>query len=162
MKRSIAYAILSLCISWCNLTAAQGWVNTIGSDEGIAISGFDSVAFFNKKEAVPGRKEFSAEWAGATWLFSTPENLALFKQDPEKWAPQFGGHCSLGVSNGYISKKPTSGFFDLKDGKLYLFPHGNTNQNGAYIDWRRNVHFGVIDSAKNWPQLKASLEMATK
>ena len=165
MHLNIASVVTIFFLSWSSIAASQTWVNTIGSPEGIAIQGYDSVAFFTEKKAVSGSKEYSVEWAGATWLFSTQENLALFKQDPDKWSPQYGGHCSYGISEGYISKKPTSGQFALRDDKLYLFPKGTKTQTGAYDGWWQSgggPSYRIAEGAKKWPQLKASLEVTEK
>lgn len=158
---SIATVFLA-CSS--SLVAAETWINTLGSSDGVAIQGYDTVAFFTEKKAVAGKPELSHEWAGAKWLFATEENLTQFKQSPEKWAPQYGGHCALGVSDGYVSKKPTSGRFEVKGEKLYLFPSGTNSPSGAYDDWGRKggPSRRIPEADKNWPQLKANLEAKGK
>lgn len=139
---------------------AGTFINVNGSQEGIAISGFDTVAFFTEKKALPGKAEYSFEWMGAKWLFSSQANLDLFKADPEKYAPQYGGNCSLGVSKGYISRKPTNGVFEIVGGKLYLFPSGGSNSpEGAWRDWFRwGAQRSIADGDAHWPKLKARLE----
>ena len=72
--------------------------------------------------------EFAHEWNGAVWHFSSTANRELFKATPEKYAPEYGGHCALGASEGYISQKPTNGQYAIFRGKLYLFPPGRTPQ----------------------------------
>ena len=62
------------------------------SKSGIAIRGFDSVAFHTEKRAVKGKKEFSYQWNDATWYFKNAENRELFASDPVRYAPQFGGN----------------------------------------------------------------------
>lgn len=146
---------MSSTSSWAGTT-----INTIGSTDGVAISGFDTVAFFLQKRAVSGSAQYAYEWSGAKWYFATEENLAQFKGEPEKWAPQYGGHCALGASDGYLSTKPTSGLFEVINAKLYLFPRGNNGQNGAYDDWRRTggePKRRIENGVRNWPQLKATL-----
>ena len=132
--------------------------NIIGSAEGVAIRGYDTVAFFTQKKAVQGSPEYSFDWAGAKWLFISDENLQKFRQNPEQWAPQYGGHCALGMAEGYVSKKPTSGDFEVIDGKLYLFPLGNPGGPSAYSAWRRYAKFNVVAGDKNWPRFKEELE----
>jgi len=141
-------------------TALAGtFINTNGSPHGIAISGYDTVAFFTEQNAVKGKPQHVFEWMGAKWLFSSDENLNLFKADPEKYAPQYGGNCALGVSRGYISKKPANGVFAIVDGKLYLFPAGRDNAYGAYYSWRRRGRRdrSIANGNENWPKLKAEL-----
>ena len=160
--KNIFAILLGLSISMLSSSLWAGTtINTIGSTDGVAIGGFDTVAFFQQKKAVRGSAEFSHEWSGAKWYFSSAENMALFKANPEKWAPQYGGHCSLGASEGYLSNKPTSGLFEIVNEKLYLFPHGNRSETGAYSDWM-NRGGGPIrrieNGDRNWPRMKAKLE----
>ena len=62
------------------------------SKTGVAIRGFDTVAFHTEKRAVKGKKEFSFHWNDATWYFKNAENRAIFAADPFRYAPQFGGN----------------------------------------------------------------------
>jgi len=62
------------------------------SKSGVAIRGFDTVAFHTDKRAVKGKKEFSYHWNDATWYFKSAENRDLFAADPLRYAPQFGGY----------------------------------------------------------------------
>ena len=62
------------------------------SKTGVAIRGFDTVAFHTEKRAVKGKKEFSYQWQDATWYFKNAENRDLFAADPLRYAPQFGGN----------------------------------------------------------------------
>ena len=62
------------------------------SKTGVAIRGFDTVAFHTEKHAVKGKKEFSYQWNDATWYFKSAENRDLFAADPLLYAPQFGGN----------------------------------------------------------------------
>ena len=155
MKLFIALVFLLLGLNPMHTLAGTA-INTIGSTEGVAIKGYDTVAFFTQKKAVQGSPEFTYEWGGAKWLFVNDENLQKFKQNPEQWAPQYGGHCALGMAEGYISKKPTSGDFEVMDGKLYLFPAGDY-RGSAYSAWRRYAKFNIVAGDKNWPGFKEEL-----
>jgi len=65
-------------------------INTDG--KGLAIKGYDTVAYFTVGKPVKGKGEFSVEWKGARWLFSSREHLVLFEKSPERYAPQYGGY----------------------------------------------------------------------
>ena len=157
MKLAIAM-VYFLLLGFSPMDSLAGTaINTIGSTDGVAIKGYDTVAFFTQKKAIIGTPEFTHEWAGARWFFVSDENLQTFKQNPEQWAPQYGGHCALGMSEGYISQKPTSGEFEVMDGKLYLFPAGD-HRGSAYSAWRRYAKFNIPAGGKNWPALKEKLE----
>lgn len=140
---------------------AETFINTTGSDDRTAISGFDTVAYFTEKKASPGKPEFEFNYHGAKWLFSSQENLNLFQKNPEKYMPEWGGQCAWGVSENGLSKKKINSGFELINGKLYLFSFGNTSENSAQDDfmygrWRASRR--IPDGDKNWPELKKKLE----
>lgn len=75
----------------CSATAlAKPRINA--DDKGVAIKGYDTVAYFTREEPVKGSDEYSFEWKGATWFFSSREHLDMFAKNPEKYAPQYGGY----------------------------------------------------------------------
>ena len=88
---------------------------------GIAIEGYDPVAYFKQAKAVEGKEAFSAKIDGAVYLFSSAQNAALFKADPVKYQPQYGGWCAyaMGATGEKVDIDPET--FKLIDGKLYLF-----------------------------------------
>src|SRR5690349_11518942 len=84
-----------------------------------AINGYDPVGYFVESKPVKGKKEFSYRWKDSNWLFASAKNRDMFKADPEKYSPQFGGFCAYGVSDNH--KAPTSpNAWTIVDGKLYL------------------------------------------
>lgn len=114
-----------------------------------AIRGYDTVAYFTQNKAVPGLDEFSTEYKGANWLFSSKEHLALFKGNPEKYAPQYGGYCAYAVSqNKTASIKPE--LFTIEDGKLYLNYNKSVNEK-----WLKDKMSYINLADKNWPDLLA-------
>lgn len=162
-ERYIVRQLLAVMIwLWAGVCAAGTAINTAGSPDGIAISGFDTVAFFTQQRAVVGKPEFSTEWAGATWRFSSAEHLALFKANPEKYALQYGGHCAWCVSEGCICGRPANGLFEVLEGRLYLFPDGNKGRaNGTRNAWWTKgggPAKRIPNSDRHWPALKARLE----
>jgi YHS domain-containing protein len=104
--------------------AAQPPINTLkdslfGGRTDTAINGYDSVAYFTLGKPVKGQDAFVIDRMGAKWKFASQANLDLFKANPEKYAPQYGGYCAYGVAQGYLVKvEPDQ--FTLLDGKLYL------------------------------------------
>ncbi|HEU5293900.1 MAG TPA: YHS domain-containing (seleno)protein [Burkholderiaceae bacterium] len=104
--------------------AAQPPINTLknsvfGGHTDAAINGYDTVAYFTVGKPVMGKDAFAHEWMGAKWKFASQANLDLFKANPEKYAPQYGGYCAYGVAQGYLVKvEPDQ--FTVRDGKLYL------------------------------------------
>jgi len=104
--------------------AAAPAVNTLknsflGGRTDTAINGYDTVAYFSVGKPVKGQDSFVTEWMGAKWKFSSQANLDLFKADPEKYAPQYGGYCAYGVAkDGLVKVEPDQ--FTVRNGKLYL------------------------------------------
>jgi len=90
-----------------------------GLNDNIAVSGYDTVAYFTQGEPVLGDKAFSTEYNGAEWHFSSQANLDLFNTDPEKYAPQFGGHCAYGMALGSRAQGDPKKW-TIVEGKLYL------------------------------------------
>jgi len=62
------------------------------NDEGIAIKGYDPVAYFTLNRPVKGQKEYQFEWNNAKWLFANKEHLTMFQMNPGRFAPQYGGY----------------------------------------------------------------------
>ncbi len=114
-----------------------------------AIKGYDTVAYFTEGKPVKGKADFSTEYEGAKWLFSSEENLMLFKEDPTKYAPQYGGYCAYAVSQGKTASiKPE--LFTVHEGKLYL------NYNKSINDkWIKDKASYIEDADKSWPALLA-------
>jgi YHS domain-containing protein len=113
-----------------------------------AIQGYDPVAYFKESKPVKGKKEFQHEWKGATWYFSSAQNLKDFKAAPEKYAPQYGGYCAWGMSRGY--KAPTSAdAWTIVDGKLYL--NYNTD---VRKKWNEDQKGNIEKADASWPTVK--------
>lgn len=91
----------------------------LGGRSDTAILGYDTVAYFSVGKPVKGQDGFVTEWRGAKWKFASQSNLDLFKADPEKYAPQYGGYCAYGVAqDNLVSIEPDK--FTVLGGKLYL------------------------------------------
>jgi len=107
---------------------------------GIAIRGFDTVAYFTLGKATEGSEKFATQWNGAAWHFASQEHLDLFKAEPEKYAPQYGGYCAYGVAVDNLVKIEGD-LWDIVDGKLYL----NFNKS-LQEKWREDIA-GYVKSA---------------
>jgi hypothetical protein len=117
----------------------------IYSSSGVAINGYDVVAYFTESKPVKGKEKYSYQWKDAQWQFSSQQNLDLFKTSPEKYAPQYGGYCAFGVFEDHTA--PTSpDAWTIVDGKLYL--NYNTDVRNM---WRKNQSGCIEQANKNWP-----------
>jgi len=80
----------AILVTWTSLVLAFDEVNK--DSVGVAIKGYDPVAYFTEGEAVKGRSEFSHTWNEAKWYFVSEANREFFASDPERYAPQYGGY----------------------------------------------------------------------
>jgi YHS domain-containing protein len=113
-----------------------------------AIKGYDPVAFFKVGKPVMGLKEYSYDWNKAKWYFSSSDNLMAFKKDPEKFAPQYGGYCAYGTSEGH--KVPTeTDTWTIVNNMLYF----NYNKN-VQTKWKADQKNRIEQADKTWPSLK--------
>ncbi len=92
-KRSMLpswFAVLFIAVLIVSCNSSKPVINA--GPEGIAIKGYDAVAYFIMGKPVKGDGQFAYEWNGAKWLFSSREHRDLFAAHPEKFAPQYGGY----------------------------------------------------------------------
>lgn len=130
--------------------AANIEVNANGND--LAIKGYDTVSYFTKGVPTKGSNEFTAAYNGAIYQFSSANNRDLFKADPTKYAPQYGGFCAMGVAlNQKFDTDPTA--WHIQGDKLYL----NLNKD-VQKKWVTDIP-GYIDTAQvNWKDIKGLTE----
>lgn len=109
-----------------------------------AIDGYDPVGYFKQGEAVRGDAAYTVSWKGETWRFADDENMQAFEADPEKYAPQYGGYCAYGMSEGYLADvDPTA--WTIVDGRLYL-----NFDKGVMESWRETKERRIPQADRNW------------
>jgi YHS domain-containing protein len=87
--------------------------------DGLAMHGYDPVAYFTLGQPTLGTPGHTHTWRGSTWHFATEAHREQFAADPERYAPQFGGYCALGRAMGVrVNGAPTR--WRIDDHKLYL------------------------------------------
>jgi YHS domain-containing protein len=115
----------------------------------LAIKGYDTVAYFTKGEPTKGSKQYSATYKNAIYQFSSAKNRDLFRANPVKYAPQFGGYCAYGVTKGRkFDTDPTA--WRVVDGKLYL----NLNHDVQKV-WTKDVPGNITTAFDIWPNIKS-------
>eukprot|EP00494_Astrolonche_serrata_P028960 UN29227 len=102
-------------------------------NSGVAVRGYDTVAYFTLGKPTEGKEAFETEWNGAKWRFASQDHLDLFVANPEKYAPQYGGYCAYGVALDNLVKIEVD-LWDIVDGKLYL-NYDEDVQNA----WRKDI-----------------------
>jgi len=146
---------LALSIIWSGTAAAGNRVNT-GYFGGVAIMGYDPVAYFTDGKAVKGSPEFSHEFLGETWHFASAEHRDSFAADPVAFAPQYGGYCAGEILYAEVSTGITTNVepraWRIIDGKLYLF------YDSGYAEvFEQNAEEWVPEADKNWKTVEARL-----
>jgi YHS domain-containing protein len=148
-----AGAAVFLVLAAGRSAAAEDIVNT-GYFGDVAIKGYDAVAYFTEHKAVKGSEKFTYHWLGANWHFASAENRELFRREPVRYAPQYGGYCADGVSAGTITTNIDPKAWRIIDGKLYL------SYDPGAADGLEKSHSKVVNSQKYWPEVKRTLMSA--
>ncbi len=118
-----------------------------GLKPGVAVAGYDPVAYFTQNMPVKGDASIALNHGGAQWHFSSAANRDAFKADPGKYAPQFGGYCAYAVSQGYTAKGEPE-VWQIVDGRLYL----NFSE-GVQKTWQRDIPGYIVSAKANWPSV---------
>ena len=149
--KSICVAVLCLGLFACS-GSQNSATSVMVTENGYAIGGYDPVAYFTDGTAQQGKAEFSHQWKGAEWLFTSAQHKALFTANPDQYAPQYGGWCAYGVTGGYAAETDPENAWTIYDGKLYL----NFDE-GVSEDWATDIPGNLKKSEAAWPSLSAEL-----
>ena len=117
-------------------------------DDGVAIDGYDAVAYFKSNKAIKGNKSLAVYNQGVIYYFSSVENKEEFKKNPSKYEPQYGGWCAyaMGAKGEKVSIDPET--FKIIDGKLYLFY--NRFFNNTLKSWNKDELSLKTKADANW------------
>ena len=118
---------------------------------GLAIGGFDPVAFFTDARPMPGDAGLELSQAGAVWRFRNEGNLAAFVAHPEIYGPQFGGYDPVDVARG-VAYPGNPKFWLVSGDRLYLF--GGAESRDAFDARPAAI---LKDARKRWPALQSEL-----
>ena len=113
-----------------------------------ALRGYDTVAYFTMGMPIEGSDEYTFEYQGATWKFSSQEHLDLFKADPGKYAPQYGGYCAWAMANGDTASAEPD-LWTIHEGKLYLNYSRRINQR-----WKADMENFIKSADVEWPKFE--------
>ncbi len=111
--------VIITCFAIVLTTGLFAQTTKFTNKDGVAIKGYDPVAYFNRQNAVEGNDKYSFDWSGSKWKFVSQGSLDSFKLAPEKYAPQYGGFCAYGTSLNHLSPTDPKAW-TIVNGKLYL------------------------------------------
>ncbi|MEQ9405471.1 MAG: YHS domain-containing (seleno)protein [Cyclobacteriaceae bacterium] len=120
--------------------------------EGVAIGGYDPVAYFEQSEAKEGDAGTTSEYGGLTYQFASAENKNLFDENPEKYIPAYGGWCAYAVAESSTKMEPDPTMWQVQDGKLLLFyDDWMTSLTGSLKEeWNTDKDGYLIKAENNW------------
>lgn len=151
---ALAGSLLVLPVAW--VSAAGEHEGAVNTTDGVAIRSYDPVAYFTLGEPTEGSEQYSYEWDGAEWHFASAEHRDRFAEDPEAYAPRYGGYCAYAASQNEVADGDPE-LWTIHDGRLYL------NLNARFQRRFRDDLPGNIASADaNWPGLREELEAAAE
>jgi YHS domain-containing protein len=128
-------------------TTTKTLVNVDGT--GVAIQGYDPVAFFTDNKPVKGDQKFLIKHDGAIYFFATKEHKDLFKENAAKYEPEYGGYCAYGVSKNKLVEIDVDAF-QIVDGKLLL-----QYSKGIRDDFNEDTKGNLAKADANWTGLVA-------
>lgn len=143
--KTLAFLFIALALTQFAPAAAQQnpaiRKQQFNLDNGIAIQGYDAVAYFTQNKAVKGSAANTVNYKNVTYRFASAANLKAFQENPDKYEPQYGGWCAyaMGANGEKVEVDPET--FKIKDGKLFLFYH--TFINNTLTKWNKdepNLH----------------------
>ena len=125
-----------------------GGVETSTDANDVILAGHDAVAYFTQGKPTAGSEKFTAQHDGAVYRFASAGNRDLFRANPDKYAPAYGGYCALGTSFG--KKFDVDGqAFRVVEGRLYV----NKNLD-VYATWKKDIPNNIVKSEGQWPLIQ--------
>ncbi len=145
----IRFAVLVAATIILSMTTnAQKNFNNLDAN-GVILDGYDAVAFFTDNKPVKGDAMYQYKYNDAIYYFASQDHLDLFKNDPEKYKPQFGAWCAYAVSLGRIAPIDVN-TFSIVDGRLFI-QHNQRAVNG----WNKDVAGNIVKADKYWPSVSS-------
>ncbi|MBT1705636.1 YHS domain-containing (seleno)protein [Chryseosolibacter indicus] len=148
--KTLVILVASITLVAGNLAAQSVGVRQkqFNIEKGLAIQGYDPVAYFTSNDAVKGKSDIVEMYNGVSYRFASVQNRDKFKADPAKYEPQYGGWCAyaMGAKGEKVDVDPET--FKIIDGKLYLFY--NKFFNNTLDSWNKNENHLKTNADQNW------------
>jgi hypothetical protein len=145
----MAIAVLVAITSWVAAATIQRVV--VDERTGLAIHGFDPVAYFTEGAAAPGREELELPFAGAVWRFRNQGNRSAFAERPDIYMPQFGGYDPVVLARGVATAGHPNVWLIVGD-RLYLF---HTRE--ARASFAADPQAATAAARVNWPAIERNI-----
>src|SRR3979409_2389793 len=123
---------------------------SVPATERLGLKGYDPVAYFTLATPTPGLSDYEYVYDGVRYRFANARHRDLFKANPEKYAPQFGGSCTMNMSNG-VRREADPTVWVISNGNLYVFAGA-----GGAERFRQDPQVAATKAANNWRKHKNS------
>ena len=130
------------------MASVQSFAQNQYLKNGVAVQGYDVVAYFESNKAIQGNSEINAKYNNAVYFFFSEKNKEFFLKNPQKYAPQYGGYCAYGASESHLSPTDPQAF-TIVDDKLYL----NYNLEVKKM-WAKDQEARITKANNYWKTLK--------
>jgi YHS domain-containing protein len=140
------FALVAILFATTCAFAAEKFLNNLNQD-GVAIDGYDPVAFFTDNQPVKGKPEFQSIYRAARYYFASADHKKMFDTEPQKYEPQFGGYCAYGVSKGALYPIEVDAF-QIVNGRLLL-----QYNKDAQKKFNQDTQGRLKLADENWPKL---------
>jgi len=145
--------IFLMVASFATIGAGQATLRSrhYNIEKNLAIQGYDPVAYFTQAKATKGKSQFQFNYEGVLYQFSSQSNLDTFRQNPQKYEPQYGGWCAyaMGASGEKVEVDPET--FKIVNGRLYLFYHSWINN--TLLKWNEDESHLLPRADQNWKSI---------
>lgn len=143
--KTLSLLLLAFGLALPALAQTKTLVNT--DKAGVAIQGYDPVAFFTENKPVKGKLEFASKYDGAVYYFASQEHKVLFDKEPAKYEPAYGGYCAYGVSKNKLVEIDVNAFQIVNDRLLLQY------SKGAQENFNKDKQGNLARAEQNWPGL---------
>ncbi len=159
IMRNLAAALAVISGLFAATAAIAGTETNVSSGltakgPGLAVHGYDVVAYFTQSQPTLGRAKHSTVYKDATYRFASEEHLDAFEDDPEKYLPQYGGYCAYGVAVG-AKFDGDPHLWRIVDSRLYL----NLNED-VQKTWEKNIPGYIKKADRNWTKIASKTPAA--
>lgn len=144
-RRSLLVAALMIPVAGTILRPALANEPEVFAPGGVAIGGYDPVAYFTDGKPVAGRSDHALVWRGATWHFATAASMEAFEMNPQAYAPQYGGYCAYAMTKGAIATTAPEAF-TVTGGRLYL-----NYSTAVRTIWSEDIAGNIARADTHWP-----------
>ncbi|TPH15562.1 YHS domain-containing (seleno)protein [Litorilituus lipolyticus] len=144
--KTVSHLIAVLILSFS--TFANAGVDTDTDHNSVILAGHDAVAYFTENKPVVGSAKFTTIYNDAIYRFSSAKNRDIFIENPERYAPQYGGFCAYGMTFGKKFKIDGKAF-KIVNGKLFV-----NKDLSVYEAWVKDIPTHINQADEQWPTVK--------